>query len=150
MQVVSARWCGWAVHKRTVVACVLLSESEGAVRKHVPTFGTMTHDLLALSDWLGGLGVTQVALESTGVYWRPVFNLLEDDERTVVLVNPQHMRAVPGRKTDVKDREWLADPARGMGWCSRALSRHPASSSPGAARADASSQGAGPCHAATR
>src|SRR6516165_10174174 len=69
----------------------------------------MTVDLLALSDWLNHLGVTQVALESTGVYWRPVFNVLEDDARTLLLVNPQHMRAVPGKKTDVRDSEWLAD-----------------------------------------
>jgi transposase len=88
MQVVSARWCGLDVHKKTVVACVLLTEAEGAVRKHVRTFATMTADLLALSDWLSGLGVTHVAMESTGVYWRPVFNRLEEDERTIVLVNP--------------------------------------------------------------
>src|SRR5690349_12482814 len=69
----------------------------------------MTADLLALSDWLGEQGVDQIAVESTGVYWRPVFNILEDEARTITLVNPQHMRAVPGRKTDVKDSEWLAD-----------------------------------------
>jgi transposase len=123
MPIVSARCCGLDVHKKTVVACVLLTGSEGAVRTHVRTFGTMTADLLALSDWLSELEVTHVAMESTGVYWRPVFTLLEEDERTLVLVNPQHMRAVPGRNTDVKDSEWLGDPARGMGWCSRALSR---------------------------
>lgn len=88
MQVVYARCCGLDVHKKTVVACVLLTESDGGVRKHVRTFGTMTADLLALSDWLSGFEVTHVAMESTGVYWRPVFNLLEEDERTVVLVNP--------------------------------------------------------------
>jgi transposase len=109
MQVVYARCCGLDVHKKTVVACVLLTDSEGGVRKHVRTFATMTADLLALSDWLTGLEVTHVAMESTGVFWRPVFNLLEDEERTVVLVNPQHIKAVPGRKTDVKDSEWLAD-----------------------------------------
>jgi transposase len=109
MQVVYARCCGLDVHKKTVVACVLFTQPTGQVERAVRTFGTMTADLLALSDWLAGLGVTHVAMESTGVYWRPVFNLLEDDERTVVLVNPQHMRAVPGRKTDVKDSEWLAD-----------------------------------------
>jgi transposase len=69
----------------------------------------MTADLLALSDWLSSLRVGHVALESTGVYWRPVFNVLEDEERTLLLVNPQHMRAVPGKKTDVRDSEWLAD-----------------------------------------
>jgi len=70
--------------------------------------GTMTADLLALGDWLDLCGVEQVAMESTGVFWRPVFNLLEDGHE-IVLVNPQHMKAVPGRKTDVKDAEWLAD-----------------------------------------
>ena len=69
----------------------------------------MTADLLALNDWLSRLGVSHVALESTGVYWRPVFNILEDEQRTLLLVNPQHMRAVPGKKTDVRDSEWLAD-----------------------------------------
>ncbi|HEV8632788.1 MAG TPA: IS110 family transposase [Chloroflexota bacterium] len=108
MQVVHARCCGLDVHKRTVVACVLLSREDGAVLRHLRTFSTMTPDLLALADWLDRLGVEQVALESTGVYWRPVFNILEEG-RTLVLVNPQHIRRVPGRKTDVQDAEWLAD-----------------------------------------
>ena len=97
MQVVHARCCG------------LLTEEGGRVRKHVRTFGTMTADLLALSDWLDSHGVTQIAMESTGVYWKPIFNLLEAAGRTIVLVNAQHVKAVPGRKTDVKDSEWLAD-----------------------------------------
>ena len=108
MDVLYARCCGIDVHKRTVTACVLVTAAGGTVRKHLRTFGTMTPDLLALADWLDGLGVEQVALESTGVYWRPVFNVLEEG-RTVLLVNPQHAKAVPGRKTDVKDAEWLAD-----------------------------------------
>ncbi len=109
MQVVHARCCGLDVHKKSVVACVLLTEPDGSVRRQVRTFGTMTADLLALDDWLAGHGVTQVAMESTGVYWRPVFNLLEHEERTITLVNAQHLKAVPGHKTDVKDSEWLAD-----------------------------------------
>jgi transposase len=109
MEIVHTRCCGLDVHKRSVVACVVMSESDGLMKRQVRTFGTMTADLLALSDWLTSLNVTQVALESTGVYWRPVYNVLEDDERTLLLVNPQHMRAVPGKKTDVKDAEWLAD-----------------------------------------
>ena len=108
MQVLHARCCGLDVHKRTVVACVLITEPEGSVVKHVRTFSTMTADLLRLSDWLRGLGVTQIALESTGISWRPVFNILEDAHQ-VMLVNPQHIKRVPGRKTDVKDSEWLAD-----------------------------------------
>lgn len=109
MEVVHERCCGLDVHKRTVVACVLITGADGAVERQVRTFKTMTADLLLLSDWLNGLGVSYIALESTGVYWRPVFNILEDNERTLLLVNPQHMRAVPGKKTDVRDSEWLAD-----------------------------------------
>jgi transposase len=109
MEIVHERCCGLDVHKRTVVACVLTTRADGSVERQVRTFKTMTSDLLQLSDWLSGLGVSHIALESTGVYWRPVFNILEDDERTLLLVNPQHMRAVPGKKTDVRDSEWLAD-----------------------------------------
>lgn len=109
VEVVHPRCCGLDVHKKTIVACVLVSEPDGLVKRQVRTFGTMTADLLALGDWLHSLGVTDVALESTGVYWRPVFNVLEDEERRLLLVNPQHMRAVPGKKTDVKDAEWIAD-----------------------------------------
>ena len=109
MQVVYPRCAGLDVHKRSVVACVLLTQADGTVQRHTATFGTMTADLLALADWLAHLGVTTVALESTGVYWQPVYNLLEDEERAILLVNPQHFRAVPGRKTDVKDAEWLAE-----------------------------------------
>ena len=108
MDVQYQRCAGLDVHKRSVVACVRLTTAEGAVQQEVRTFGTMTADLLALGDWLAGYAVEQVAMESTGVYWRPVFNLLEA-HHAVVLVNPQHMRAVPGRKTDVKDAEWLAE-----------------------------------------
>jgi transposase len=69
----------------------------------------MTADLQKLAEWLDGFGVTHLAMESTGVFWRPVYNVLEDDRRTLLLVNPQHMRAVPGKKTDMKDAEWIAD-----------------------------------------
>lgn len=108
MQVVHDRCCGLDVHKKTVVACVLITDPDGTVHKEVRTFSTMTASLLALADWLHALKVEHIAIESTGVYWQPVFNLLEDG-CTIVLVNAQHMKAVPGRKTDVKDSEWLAD-----------------------------------------
>ena len=108
MQVVYTRCCGLDVHQKSVVACILLTDPEGTVHREVQTFGTMTADLLALNDWLNARQVTQVAMESTGVYWRPVFNLLEA-EHEIILVNAQHIKAVPGRKTDVKDAEWLAD-----------------------------------------
>ena len=96
------------MHKRTVVACVLAPGPGGGPRKEVRTFGTMTDDLLLLADWLTRSGVTQVAMESTGVFWKPLWNLLED-RFALLLVNAQHVKAVPGRKTDAKDCAWLAD-----------------------------------------
>jgi transposase len=103
-----ARCAGLDVHQRSVVACALLTGEEGSTRREVRPFGAMTGDLVALNDWLNGLGIAPVAMESTGVYWRPVFKLLEADHE-LILVNAQHIKAVPGRKTEVKDREWLAD-----------------------------------------
>ena len=81
---------------------------KGTAHKEVRSFGTMTADLLQLGDWLEEQGATHVAMESTGVYWKPLFNLLED-RFTLVLANAQHIKQVPGRKTDVKDCEWIAD-----------------------------------------
>ena len=109
MNVVNTRCCGLDVHLKTVVACVLMTQDDGTVVRKTHTFKTMTEELLALRDWLDHWGVTHVAMESTGVYWRPVYNVLEDEGRTLLLVNAQHIKAVPGRKTDVKDAEWLAD-----------------------------------------
>ncbi len=97
MQVVHERYTELDVHKKTVVACVLISLPDGSMSRDVRTFSTMTAALLALADWLDAQRVTHVALQSTGVFWKPVFHLLEDG-RTIVLVNPQHMRAVPRRK----------------------------------------------------
>jgi transposase len=108
MQILNPRCCGIDVHKKMIVACVLLSGEQGEVQRHIRTFSTMTNDLLLFADWLDSLGVTVVAMESTGVYWQPIFNLLEEG-REIILVNAQHMKAVPGRKTDVKDSEWIAD-----------------------------------------
>jgi transposase len=108
MRVVYEHCCGLDIHKKSVVACVLITLETGEVQRHVRTFSTMTAGLLALADWLDSLQVPVVAMESTGVYWRPVFNLLEEG-RTIILVNAQHMKAVPGRKTDIKDSEWIAD-----------------------------------------
>ena len=108
MQVLYERCCGLDVHKKTVVACILITSPTGQVHKQVRTVATTTAGLLALADWLASLQISHVALESTGIYWRPVFNLLEGGH-TIILVNAQHMRAVPGRKTDMKDSEWIAD-----------------------------------------
>ena len=108
MQVIYQRACGIDVHKKSIVVCVLLTQEDATVQRHVRSFGTMTADLLACVDWLESLQVQMVAMESTGVFWRPLFNLLEA-HLPVMLVNAQHMKAVPGRKTDVKDSEWIAD-----------------------------------------
>ncbi len=103
MQIIHPCCCGVDVHTKTVVACLI---KQG--KKQVRTFSTMTDDLLAMSDWLVAQGCTHVAIESTGVYWKPVFNQLEG-VLGVILVNARHVKAVPGRKTDVRDCEWLAD-----------------------------------------
>jgi len=108
MDVVYERCCGLDVHKTSVVACLLISRSAGEPVRTVRTFGTMTGDLLDLADWLAAAGCTHVAMESTGVYWKPLWNLLEDGIE-LLLVNPRHIKAVPGRKTDVTDAEWIAD-----------------------------------------
>ncbi len=108
MEVVYSRCAGLDVHKKTVVACVMVSGPKGQLDKEIRTFETMTDDLLKLSDWLTAKGITQVAMESTGVYWKPIYNLLEGNFE-LMLVNAQHIKAVPGRKTDVRDAEWIAD-----------------------------------------
>lgn len=99
--------CGLDVHKRTVAACILLPGPDALPVQEVRTFGTMTDDLLALSDWLAAHGVTDVAMESTGSYWKPVWNVLETNF-FLLLVNPQHAKALPGRKSNVLDCQWLA------------------------------------------
>src|ERR671919_1562529 len=108
MDVVYSHCAGLDVHKKTVVACRVIPGAGGKPTKEIRTFATMTCDLLALSDWLAEGDVTHVAMESTGVYWKPLYNLLEGSF-TLLLVNAQHIKQVPGRKTDVKDCEWLAD-----------------------------------------
>jgi transposase len=108
MEVVYERCCGLDVHKETVVACVVVPGTGKQPHKEIRTFNTMTADLLALADWLGAQGVTHVALESTGVYWQAPWNVLESSF-TLLLVNAQHIKQVPGRKTDVRDCEWIAD-----------------------------------------
>lgn len=104
MEVTYTHCCGLDVHKRGVTACVITPAG-----KEVREYTTFTKDLLALGDWLVGQGVTHVAMESTGVYWEPVYNVLEGLELTVWVINAQHIKGVPGRKTDVKDAEWIAD-----------------------------------------
>ncbi len=107
MDVVHSRCAGLDVHQATVVATVRVSAERGGRRVVTQTFGTMTADLLTLRDWLQAFGVTHVALESTGVYWKPVYYVLED-AFVLLLINMQELKHVPGRKTDVQDSEWLA------------------------------------------
>jgi len=102
MEIIVERGCGLDVHKKTIVACVM---GKG-IKKEIRTFSTMTNDLLRLKKWLKEKGITHVAMESTGVYWKPVFNILEDSFE-VILVNARHIKNVPGRKTDVRDSEWI-------------------------------------------
>jgi transposase len=108
MDIVYPRCCGLDIHKKSVVACVIVPGPNGQPRKAVRSFGTMTADLLELADWLNAQGVTHAAMESTGPYWKPVWNVLEGSI-TLLLANAHHIKAVPGRKTDVKDAEWIAD-----------------------------------------
>ncbi len=103
MEVIHERCCGLDVHKKMVVACIMTPE-----KKETRSFSTMTRGLLELKGWLSECGVTHIAMESTGVFWKPIYNVLEDDFR-VMVINAQHIKAVPGRKTDVKDAEWIAD-----------------------------------------
>lgn len=110
MDVVIERACGLDVHKRTVVACLITPGPRGAPQKELRTFSTVTADLLHLADWLSAAGCTHVAMESTGIYWRPVYNVLEAvGQFELLVVNAQHMKAVPGRKTDTHDAAWIAD-----------------------------------------
>src|SRR5580692_4937111 len=111
MRVIIERCCGLDVHQETVVACLLIGAPGGRPTKEVRTFRTMTRELEALRDWLKAAGVTHVGMESTGVYWRPVYAVLEGHFELIV-GNARHIRNVPGRKTDVKDSEWIADLVR--------------------------------------
>jgi transposase len=107
MDVVFPSCAGLDVHKRTVVACVLTPGPTAAPQRETRTFSTLTQDLLALADWLLAHGVTHVAMESSGEYWKPVYQILEAT-CTVVVANAQHIKNVPGRKTDVKLRHEVA------------------------------------------
>jgi transposase len=108
LPVVLPMCCGIDVHKKTLTACLLQTGASGEAVEQVRTFRTVTAQLQELAHWLRQAGCRHVALESTGVYWKPVFNVLEPAGLEVVLVNAQHVKNVPGRKTDVKDAQWLA------------------------------------------
>ena len=108
MELLYSRCAGLDVHKATVVACARIV-SGGDVEKEIETFGTTTRDLLELSSWLTERGCTHVAMEATGVYWKPVWHILGDGGFELILANAAHVRNVPGRKTDVADAAWLAE-----------------------------------------
>lgn len=108
MQTLVERGCGLDVHQATVVACMLIVRKDGKVHKQMEFFGTTTRELLRLREWLLSQGCTHVAMESTGVYWKPVYAILEGAFQ-IVVANAHHIKKVPGRKTDVKDAEWIAD-----------------------------------------
>lgn len=104
MNVIYERCCGMDIHKNTIAACLITGR-----KKEVRSFSTMTSSLLGLVDWLRSADCQCVAMEATGSYWKPIYNLLEMEEIPTLVVNAQHIKAVPGRKTDVKDSEWIAD-----------------------------------------
>jgi transposase len=107
LQVLYARCCGLDVHQKTVVACVMITQANGKVDKSIRTFATTTA-LVALGDWLASLQVSHVAMESTGVFWRPIYTVLED-QFELILANAHEIKALPGRKTDVRDCAWIAE-----------------------------------------
>jgi transposase len=109
MEVLYPRCCGLDVHKKMVTACCRWRDPNGAERKETRKFGTYTSELRQLAEWLGQQGVEQVAMESTGSYWRPVWNVLESEKVPMILANAYHIKNVPGRKTDIKDPEWISE-----------------------------------------
>lgn len=104
MDVIYKRCCGIDIHKNMIMACVIMNR-----KKEIRKFGTMTDDILELATWLKDIKCEVIAMESTGVYWKPIYNILETQDIPIIVVNAQHIKAVPGRKTDVKDAEWIAD-----------------------------------------
>ena len=108
MELLYQRCCGLDIHKKMLVACLILVSADGKRHKEIRSFRTVTQDLLQLLDWLKAADCTHVAMEATGVYWKPVYNILEGQFELLV-VNAQHIKAVPGQKTDVHDAEWIAD-----------------------------------------
>jgi len=109
MEIIRKVCGGLDVHKKSVLACIRRLGSEGKIDKEVRTFGTTTKELLVLADWCVSAGVEEIAMESTGVYWKPVWNILSGAGLKLMLVNPEHLKHFPQRKTDVKDCEWIAE-----------------------------------------
>ena len=108
MRMIYERCCGLDVHKSSIAACALIS-GKGKTQEETRRFGTMTSELRELAGWLQQKGIRHVAMESTGVYWKPVWNILEPAGFELLLANAQEVKVVPGRKTDVRDAEWIAE-----------------------------------------
>lgn len=108
MEVLYKQCCGIDIHKNMLMACIYTSVRKKEIRQ----FGTLTDDIFQLVSWLKDTNCEMVAMESTGTYWKPVYNILEEQKIPVIIVNAQHIKGVPGRKTDVKDAEWIADLVR--------------------------------------
>lgn len=108
MELVYERCCGLDVHKKLVVACLIVPDGQGQRSKELRTFRTTTQELLLRRDWLVLAGCTHLAMEATGVYWKPIYNLF-DGAVELLVVNARHIKAVPGRQTDVRDAQWIAD-----------------------------------------
>ncbi len=108
MELIYHRCCGIDIHQKLIVACLSTETAKGQRHKEIRTFRTVSSELFQLLDWLKAAECSHVAMESTGVYWKPIYNILEGHFELLV-VNAQHIKAVPGRKTDVKDAEWIAD-----------------------------------------
>ena len=104
MDIIYDKCCGIDVHKKLIVTCFRCGK-----KQEVREFGATTRELLELTDWLKDGGCEMVAMESTASYWKPLYNILESSGLNAIVVNARHMKAVPGRKTDVKDAEWIAD-----------------------------------------
>lgn len=109
MHVIHASWCGLDLHNKTVVGCVMITQPDGSVERQTRTFGTIDGRFAEAGGVARWLRCDPRGDESTGVFWRPVYNMLEDERRMLLLVHPQHLRAVAGNKTDMKDAEWIAD-----------------------------------------
>ncbi len=122
MDRVIERCCGLDVDKASVTACVRVAAG-GEVRQEIREFATTTRGLLLLRDWLASFGVTLVGMEATGVYWKPIYYMLEDDFE-LWLLNARHLKNVPGRKTDVKDAAWICQLVEHTGWYAPASSCH--------------------------
>ena len=108
MRILYERCCGLDIHKVSIAVCVVITR-DGQTEQETRRFGTMTADLLELAAWLKARGIEHVAMESTGVYWKPVWNILEAEGFDLLLANAQEVKIVPGRKTDQKDSQWIAD-----------------------------------------